>query len=91
VPVYAPDVEINRSGPAWPWEQVADALRELAAGLEPDQPLPSAQRLAQEYGVALKTARKALKALEAEGLVYTRPGRGTFRAGPPDSRAPRQT
>lgn len=43
-----------------------------------DQPLPSEQQLAQEHGVALGTARKAIEALVADGLLLRRQGSGTF-------------
>jgi DNA-binding GntR family transcriptional regulator len=69
---------IDHGGPRWPYLQVADRLRELAAGMEPDTALPSIERLCQEYGVSPKTARKAIRLLEDEGLVYTVASRGTY-------------
>ena len=46
--------------------------------MQANEPLPSTGRLAQEYGVAVKTARKALSVLEDEGLVYVVASRGAF-------------
>jgi GntR family transcriptional regulator len=43
-----------------------------------DRPLPSEQQLAQENGVALGTARKAIEALVAEGLLQRKQGSGTY-------------
>ncbi len=43
-----------------------------------DQPIPSEQALAQDHGVALGTARKAIEALVADGLLLRRQGSGTF-------------
>jgi DNA-binding transcriptional regulator YhcF (GntR family) len=47
--------------------------RELAPG----DRVPSTRQVAQEFGVALATAAKALDVLRAEGLVITRPRSGT--------------
>ncbi|MCQ4159014.1 GntR family transcriptional regulator [Roseomonas sp. GC11] len=60
--------------------RLRDALaRRLAAGeWPPGTALPAESRLAQDYGVALQTMRRALSHLEQEGLVERRQGRGTF-------------
>ena len=71
-------MDIDHAGPDWPYVQLAARLRGIAAGLSPHQPLPSIARLEQESGLSAKTVRKAIALLEAEGLVYTRPSRGTF-------------
>lgn len=44
----------------------------------PGGQLPSEAELGREYGVSRVTVRQALKALESQGLVVTRHGRGTF-------------
>jgi len=49
------------------------AERELAPG----DKVPSTRQVAQEFGVALATATKALDVLRSEGLVITRPRSGT--------------
>ncbi len=53
--------------------------------------LPSVRQLGEEYGVTRKTANRALKALEAEGLIAAEPRRG-YRvlpgAGDPDRGCP---
>jgi DNA-binding transcriptional regulator YhcF (GntR family) len=72
-------VEINADGPLWPHEQVAVQLRALVAELDGDAPLPSVNRIAQEAGLSGKTVTKAFRALRDEGLIYTRPGRGSFK------------
>lgn len=66
-------------GPVAPWRQIHAALRaQIEDGrLAPGARVPSITALAQEYGVALTTVRKALDALKAEGLVVTSP-MGTF-------------
>ncbi|MFE7801520.1 GntR family transcriptional regulator [Nocardia sp. NPDC057440] len=47
--------------------------RKLSAG----DKVPSTRQVAQEFGVALATATKALDVLRSEGLVITRPRSGT--------------
>lgn len=47
---------------------------ELRSGVR----LPGERELAEEYGVALGTARRALVELRERGLVVTLPGKGTF-------------
>ncbi len=54
---------------------------QLAARLEtmaPGQPLPPERVLAEEFGVARMTYRKAVDALVAEGRLLRRQGSGTF-------------
>ena len=46
--------------------------------LLPGQPTPSVTTLTQEHGVARQTAAKALRVLEAEGLVTRIPGLGYY-------------
>jgi len=66
------------------YARIADALRELlAAGHPPPgELLPSEAALCDEYGVVRNTVRRALAALESEGLIQTLPGRGRV-ARPP--------
>lgn len=61
--------------------QIHDLIREgrLKAG---DQ-LPSERELAETFKVSRASVREALRALEAEGLVVSRTGSGTFVAGLP--------
>jgi len=43
--------------------------------------MPSIITLTQEHGIARQTAAKALRLLEAEGLVYRVPGLGYYVTG----------
>jgi DNA-binding GntR family transcriptional regulator len=54
------------------------AARIEAGQLQPGARLPGERDLAKEYGVALGTARRAVKELAERGLVRVLPGRGTF-------------
>ena len=60
--------------------QLAVTLRaRIASGeLAPNQPIRGESALMRQYGVARETARKAMHALVAEGLVYVVPGRGAY-------------
>jgi len=60
--------------------QLAAMLRARigSGGLAPNQPIPGEATLMRQYGVAWETARKAVRALVAEGLVYVVQGRGVY-------------
>ncbi|MFF2778094.1 TetR/AcrR family transcriptional regulator C-terminal domain-containing protein [Streptomyces sp. NPDC058052] len=70
---------------------VGEIRRRITAGeLAPGDRIPSTRRIAEEWGVALATATKALTTLRLEGLVEARPRIGTVVAGaaPAASAAP---
>jgi GntR family transcriptional regulator len=71
---------IEHSGPEYVYEQIADdiATDVNSGALSAGSRLPSAQELAEIYGVARLTARRAIKHLEEQRLVVVRPGKGTF-------------
>ena len=62
------------------YRQVRERLvRDIAAGhFPPGEPLPSEQRLAERFGVAQGTVRRALEDLRRENLVVRQQGKGTF-------------
>ncbi|WP_335987018.1 GntR family transcriptional regulator [Glycomyces sp. MUSA5-2] len=62
-----------------PYARIAAELSRRIADREllPGDKVPSTRQVAQEFGVALATATKALDVLRAEGLVVTRPRSGT--------------
>ncbi|KIH99895.1 GntR family transcriptional regulator [Streptomonospora alba] len=59
---------------------VADHIveRRDAGELPSGARLPGERDLAEEYGVALGTARRAIQELRDRGLVTTLPAKGTF-------------
>jgi DNA-binding GntR family transcriptional regulator len=58
-------------------------LRERIAGAAVGDPLPSDAELCAQFGVSRMTARQAVQALAAEGLLVRRSGHGTFVAARP--------
>ena len=74
---------IDHGGPEYLYLQLAELLREqIRSGkLPPRSRVPSLVDLAAKYELAEMTVRKALRLLIDEGLIETRPGRGTFVKG----------
>jgi DNA-binding GntR family transcriptional regulator len=66
------------------YEQVADYVEaQIASGdLEPGQKFPDMRDLADEWGVAYQTVRRAMRELRERGLVVSRVGKGTFVQNP---------
>jgi DNA-binding GntR family transcriptional regulator len=67
------------------YARVADdiAARIASGELAPGTRLRSERELAEHYGVAYHTVRRAMKVLRERGLIATIHGRGTFVAGKP--------
>jgi GntR family transcriptional regulator len=61
-------------------EQISSWVREeITSGrLEPDAQLPSEHEMCERFGVSRVTVRRALQTLDADGLIYRRPGLGSF-------------
>lgn len=66
--------------------QVRDKLQALikSGDISPNGKLPTERALADRFGVGRRFVRKALDALEAEGLIWRRQGKGTFAGQPAD-------
>lgn len=62
------------------YRQLADTLRSrIASGaLAENEPVPPERDLAVHYDMSRDTVRKALRLLEAQGVLYSDHGRGTF-------------
>lgn len=73
-------VEIRPEDPRPIYVQIMDEVRRAVAlgDLEGDDPLPSVRDLAGDLRVNPNTVSQAYRALDDEGLVYVRRGRGTF-------------
>ncbi|BCW42847.1 FCD domain-containing protein [Arthrobacter sp. StoSoilB5] len=62
----------------------ADLRNRIVDGaIQPGEKLPSENTLINEYGVSRTVVRSALTRLQAEGLVETERGRGSFALTPP--------
>jgi DNA-binding GntR family transcriptional regulator len=73
------------------WQRVAnDVARRIGSGeLPPGSMLRGERMLAEEYGVALGTIRRAVRDLRERGLIVTLPAKGTFVAERPPELSPR--
>lgn len=71
------------------WRQVRAAIvAEIARGeFPPGTPLPAEKLLAERFGCAIGTIRRATDGLVAEGALTRQQGRGTFVAGHPPERS----
>jgi len=65
-------------GEQYAYLQVADDLERRINDGEIEVKLPSERDLAEDYGVAYTTVRRAMEILRDRGLIITRHGRGTF-------------
>lgn len=59
----------------------------IKSGTYPPKHLVSELSIVQEFGIARDTARKAVRALREEGLLYTIPHLGSFVSPPDDTKA----
>ena len=64
------------------YEQVKDGLRRLmvAGVIQEGEKLPSVRAMAGSLAINPNTIQRAYEALEAEGYVYSVPGKGSFAA-----------
>lgn len=73
-------VTIDHEGPIPVYIQIAEIISEqIRTGkLQPGRVIPSEKDLVDTYGVARTTARRAIKYLRDQGLIFTVPGRGSY-------------
>ncbi len=57
-------------------EQIKDAI--IRQELKPEDPLPSIRSLARDLQISVITTNRAYEELEAEGLIYSQPGKGFY-------------
>ena len=62
------------------YEQIKDGLRHMvvSGALAPDEKLPSVRALATQLSINPNTIQRSYNELEAEGLIYSVPGKGSF-------------
>lgn len=77
-------IPIDRSSQVPLYRQIVAFIRAgiTSGGLAPGARLPSSRQLAAGLGVNRITAANAYAELEADGLIYSRQGSGTYVAGP---------
>jgi GntR family transcriptional regulator / MocR family aminotransferase len=77
-------IPLDRQSTTPLYQQIKDYLRQgiLAGSLAPDTRLPASRQLAQDLGVNRITVENAYAELEAEGLVLSRLGSGTYVLAP---------
>jgi GntR family transcriptional regulator / MocR family aminotransferase len=76
-------IPVDRKSKAPLFRQIELHLRQsiIAGSLTPDTRLPATRQLAAELGINRITVENAYAALEADGLVHTKVGSGTYVAG----------
>ncbi|MDO4581568.1 MAG: GntR family transcriptional regulator [Bacillota bacterium] len=69
------------------YQQIINDVERLTARgvLQPDSQLPSVRALAMELSINPNTIAKAYGELEARGIIYSLPGRGSFICASGDS------
>jgi DNA-binding GntR family transcriptional regulator len=75
-----PPFEADTEGPEYIYVQLANHIQALieAGELQPGARLPAERTMAEEYGVAYLTVRRAMMELRERRLIQTVIGRGTF-------------
>jgi len=73
-------IPIDRQSTEPLYQQIKKYLRQgiLSGGLVPDTRLPASRQLARDLGVNRITVENAYSELEADGLVFSRVGSGTY-------------
>ena len=73
-------IALSPENPDPMYRQVTDQIKDAIAGgdLQADELLPSIRELALALGVSVITIKRAYQDLEAEGLIRTRRGMGSF-------------
>lgn len=73
-------VDIDHNGPEPVYLQIAGIIRGriLAGKYPPGTPVPSIEHIRQETGCAVKTIRRGVGVLTAEGWVRIVSGKGTY-------------
>lgn len=76
-------LRVDGENPAPASEQLRkQVIDEVSSGrLAPGSKLPTVRRLAEDLGIAVNTAARAYRLLEADGIIETFGRRGTFVAG----------
>ena len=62
------------------YDQISSQIKAqiIAGALQPGEALPSIRALAKDLKISVITTKRAYDELEAEGFIYTLPGKGSF-------------
>ena len=73
-------ITLNSRDPRPIFLQVKESLRQLIIGgvLTPESKLPSVREIAGTLAINPNTIQRAYRELEAEGFIYSIPGKGSF-------------
>ena len=73
-------ITIRNTGEQPIYEQIAAQIKAeiLSGALAEGEALPSMRLLAKELRISVITTKRAYDELEAEGFIYTLPGKGSF-------------
>ena len=73
-------ININFRDPRPIYEQVKEGFRQLilSGALAADEKMPSVRELAAGLAINPNTIQRAYRELEAEGFIYSIPGKGSF-------------
>ena len=73
-------IPVDSSSKVPMYRQIEEFLRQsiLSGAMAPETRLPATRRLAQDLGVNRITVQNAYAELEADGLIFTRAGSGTY-------------
>lgn len=73
-------ITLNSRDPRRIYLQVKESLRQLIIGgvLTPESKLPSVREIAGTLAINPNTIQRAYRELEAEGFIYSIPGKGSF-------------
>ena len=74
------DITVSPNNPVPLYQQIVQQVRArvLTGALRAGDPLPSMRQLASQLIASVITTKRAYSELEAEGLIVTRAGLGTF-------------
>ena len=77
---YRPMIDVDPRSPVPLYLQMVEQIRRLMAmgALRPGDRLPPVRELAARARINRNTAARAIQTLEAQGLLRTRVGQGTF-------------
>ena len=73
-------IQLNYRAPTPIYQQIKDGIRRLIATgvIQEGEKLPSVRALASQLAINPNTIQRAYEALEAEGYLYSVPGKGSF-------------